>query len=329
MRKQLHQSGLEMLSKCGTQFEFRYIKGIKRPPNAFLICGKATDRAVNTDLDHKIATGELEQESVLLDVARDAVEHDPDKNDIQLDEDEKGRSVQDVLSDTKDKAVRLVKAHHGDVAPIIEPFKTARKFSIDLDKFLRQRATQLHEYAENEVNRWTRKVSHQQAAALNAAAREGTDFVGEQDILEKLADGLVIRDTKTSRKSPNAEEANKSHQLSAYALASHVIDGQLPKAVKLDYLVDLKSGAKTVTLESSRDLEDIRQYLNRIANAVATIRSGNFAPAPNTAWWCDAKWCAYHSMCPYVRNRKTVVLTADLTGKLEESIEKVKLVQIV
>jgi PD-(D/E)XK nuclease superfamily len=305
VRKQLHQSGLEMLSKCGIQFEFRYLKGIKRKPNAFLICGTATDAAVTSDLNHKIETGELEQESVLLDIARDRVENHPEKNEIELEDDETGQSVADVISATKDKAVRLVTAHHARVAPIIQPFATARKFSLNLDRWLRLKAKEIHDQAEKANNRWLEKTQHQQAAYLNAAAREGFDFVGEQDIVEKNDTTLVIRDTKTSKKSPNAEAADQSNQLSAYALASQVLDGKLPDSLKLDYLIDLKKETKTMTLETVRDAEYTQAYLNRLVNGIASIRSGVFVPAPDQAWWCAQKWCAYHGICPHVKHAVT------------------------
>jgi hypothetical protein len=312
IRQQLHQSGLEMLSKCGIQFEFRYLKGIRRKPNAFLLCGTATDRAVTTDLNHKIDTGELEQEDVLLDIARDSIEHNPEKDEIELEEDETAGTV---LSETKDKAVRLVKAHHGNVAPEIKPVQTARKFAINLDRWLRTKGKQTHELAEQSDNSWLKRVLHQQAAYLNAAARDGFDFVGEFDIVERYkkdtmdngSETLVIRDTKTSKKSPSENTAHESNQLSAYALAAKVLDGKLPDAVKLDYLIDLKKETKTMTLESHRDEQDTVAYLNRVVNGITSIRSGVFVPAPDTAWWCSQKWCAYHHLCPHVKHSVTTV----------------------
>lgn len=314
IRKQLHQSGAEMLAKCGIAFEFRYVLGIRRPPSAFLLVGKSVDKGVTTDLDHKIRTGELEQESVILDVVRDAVETDPQKDDIELQDDEAGKSVQQVIGETKDKAVRLVKAHHGVVAPTIRPAQVARKFSIDLDRFLRGRAKDFRQQAEKQGDKHAAKVLDQQARYLNVAARDGVDFVGEMDIVERYAEEtdfvpaerLVIRDTKTSGKSPSANVADESHQLSAYALASQVLDNTLPDAVKLDYLIDLKRETKTMTVESTRTGPDLSAYLNRIVNAVATIESGMFTPAPNAAWWCSAKWCAYHNQCPHVVQKKFV-----------------------
>jgi PD-(D/E)XK nuclease superfamily len=301
VRKQLHQSGLEMLSKCGIQFEFRYLRGMKRRPKSFLICGTATDSAVGTDLDCKIRTGELEQESVILDVARDAVANHPERDNIEPEDDEEGKSNEQILGEVKDKAVRLVTAHHAEIAPIVKPTATHRRFSLNMDKWLRERAKKIHAEAEKMEIKGFQKIVHQQAAYLNAAARDGFDFVGEQDIVENDGTELVIRDVKTSKKSPSEDTAHKSNQLSAYAIASQVLDGKLPHSLKLDYLVDLKKSTKTMTLVTKRDEQQAMSYLNRIVNAIASIRSGIFVPAPDQAWWCDARYCGFHSICPHVR----------------------------
>lgn len=318
-----------MLMKCGVQFEFRYILGKKRPPSSFLICGKATDGAVNMDLDHVIDHKELAQESDLLDKARDVVENYPDKEHIELEKDEIGKSVADVLGDTKDKAVRLVKAHHGNIAPKIQPYATARKFSIDLDGFLRERARFWHQEAEEQSSSRARRVLHEKARLLNVAARNGIDFVGEQDIVERfLAAGaeaeierLTIRDTKTSKKSPNENAAHESDQLTYYSLASSVVDGKIPDAVKLDYLVDLKLSTKTMTLESKRTQDQLDTSLERLAHAVATIESGMFVPAPQQAWWCDERYCGFARECPYYRKTRAISIAKELKGQAGKLVQ--------
>lgn len=322
MRKQLHQSGLDMISRCGEQFRQRYIEGLKRPPNAFLICGTATDKAVGTDLNNKINTGELAQEADILDVARDAVENYPDKEEIELDEDEQGKSVHDIIGETKDKVVRLVRAHHSEVAPKIRPVATNKKFSINIDSFLRAKAKEFRLRSEH-VPKEVAKVLLTQARHLNVAARDGLDFVGEFDIVEQWTnehlivdaqtgtvepkDVSVIRDTKTSRKSPNQDTADTSVQLSAYSAAHHVLYGSVPYAVKLDYLVDLKSGPKTMTLNSKRDVTDVQTFLNRLVAGVIQMQSGLFVPASSLSWFCDKKWCAYWDRCSYVRHTETSI----------------------
>jgi PD-(D/E)XK nuclease superfamily protein len=324
-RKQHHQSSIETLSKCGVLFENVYIKHLRRRPKTFLICGTAVDASVGIDLNHKIDTGELERESVILDIARDSAQK-ADYSDLSPEDEEKGKSVDELRGLTTDKAVRLVKAHHSEIAPEIEPFKVARRFSVNLDRFLRSRAKFLHQQAEMEPLSHARKVMHYQATQMNAAAREGADFVGEQDIVESIGDRLVVRDTKSSKKTPSADLAHESSQLTAYSLASKVLDGKLPDAVKLDYTIDLKRGVKTATLESTRNLDDIDNYLNRLANSIATIRSGMFVPAPDVAWYCSQKMCGFWDTCCYARGRgrTDISLPSDLTGTIEKSLIQIE-----
>jgi hypothetical protein len=324
-RKQIHQSGMETLSKCGIQFSNIYLLHKRRRPKTFLISGTAIDAGVGTDLNHKIDTGDLEKESVVLDVARDSAQK-ADYTDLEPEDEEKGQSIEQIRDSVADKAVRLTKAHHCEIAPDIEPFKVARKFSINLDKFLRSRAKFLHQQAEMETLSHARKVLHYQATQMNAAAREGYDFVGEQDIVESVGERLVIRDTKSSKKTPSADIAHESSQLTAYSLASKVLDGKLPDAVKLDYTIDLKRGVNTTTLESVRNLDDIDNYLSRLANGIATIRSGMFVPAPDVAWYCAEKYCSFWNTCPYARGRgrTDISLPSDLTGTIEKSLIQIE-----
>src|SRR5436853_3694417 len=111
-RRQIHQSSIETLSKCGILFQNVYVEHKRRRPKTFLISGAATDKAVGTDLNHKIDTGELEQESVVLDVARDAA-MTADYDDVEPEDDEVGKPVDDLRGMVADKAVRLARGHHG------------------------------------------------------------------------------------------------------------------------------------------------------------------------------------------------------------------------
>jgi len=328
-RRQLHQSGVEMAAKCGEQFYRRYIRGERRPPKTFLVSGQAVDAGVTYDLNQKISEGELGKDEDVRSAAADYVEHFGYWHDIEREEDEVGKSDDQLRGESKDKAVRLVSAHHKIIAPTITPAPYSQgtlndhvkhPFSVSLDKWLRSRAREVHEEAEHYTG-WLRRVRNAHATALNAAARQGYDFVGERDIVERIEeDGwsrnsiqiFRVRDTKTSKKTPSADIAAHSHQLSAYALASQVIDGKIPDFVALDYLIDLKTGVKAATYQSIRDQEDLDIYLNRIEQTVVSITTGNFAPAPESAWWCDPRYCGYYSTCRYVKNRKLVQITTEL-----------------
>jgi hypothetical protein len=330
-RRQLHQSALNVLNMCGQKFKFRYLEHRKSPSSSYLICGKSVDKAVGYDLNTKILTGDLAREDEILDIARDAVVNDPDAAGITAqDEDETGKSNQQIIDATKDKAVRLVTAHHSLVAPEIKPFRTARRFSISLDKFLRQRAATVHKQAEMADNSWEKRTLHREGEALNAAARQGWDFAGEVDLLEGTpVDGdkekldtskpFKIRDLKTSKKSKNQADVDSDDQLTSYCMSSMVIDGRLPDAVGLDVLVDLKSGVKPQLLSSFRKPEDIDVYLNRIANAVSSIQQGVFVPARETDWWCSSKWCQYAPICPYFKHPRSTFF-GDLSGVADDKL---------
>jgi len=310
-----------MFNRCGMQFGFRYVQGLRRPPSAFMICGTATDKAVNWDLDTKIISGELASLKDIQDLAAEAVDSDNRRDAIELDPEDKaiGKSVPQVLGETKDKAVRLVTIHHSRIAPLIQPWRTSRRFTVNLDGFLRARATLLHREADSsELSPWRRRVMTRQAESLNAAAKEGIDFVGEQDIVEKYETDdhrykyhegespkeiLNVRDTKTSAKRKNQGDADSDDQLTAYAMASMVVDDQLPNNLMFDVLTDtpVKKLTSAETFTTKRTSLDVDIYLNRIANAVGAIQQGIFTPTQQTNWWCSEKYCGYAKICPYFR----------------------------
>jgi hypothetical protein len=322
LRRQIHVSGINMANDCGQRFLFRYILGIKSPPNAFLLVGKSTDESVTCDLNHKIETGELLKREDVLEISAAKFEQERKNEPIELDQEEKkdGKSLDQVLGEAKDKAISLSGLHHDEAAPNIQAVRTRRKFSIDMDAFLRTRARELHASAEAAPDQYAAKLLHSQAQSLNAAARAGVDFVGEQDVQEILRDGdqelLVIRDTKTSGKSPipsymdgnnKAGTADDSEQLTAYAVASHVVDGKLPDKMVLDFLVRTNAAKPTlkyVPTATTRSLDDVQVFLNRFTNLIHAMKTGVFVPANQSWWGCSQRWCGYAAQCPYFKQPK-------------------------
>lgn len=328
LRKQIHVSAINMANDCGQRFLFRYILGIKSPPNAFLLVGKSTDESVTRDLDHKIETGELLKREDVLEISAAKFEEEQKNEPIELDEEEKkeGKLLSDVLGEAKDKAVCLSGLHHDEAAPKIQAVRTRRKFSVDMDAFLRLRAKELHLAAGNAPDKYAAKLLHDQARSLNSAARDGIDFVGEQDIQEKIGDLLIIRDTKTSAKSPvpsfldgndKAGTADDSEQLTAYAVASHVIDGKLPDKMVLDYLVRTnaaKPTVKYVPTVTTRSMDDVQVFLNRFTNLIHAMKTGVFVPANQSWWGCSMRWCGWYDRCPYSKKPKLVQITKGMTN---------------
>jgi len=322
-RKQLHISGVNMLNDCGQRFFYRYVMGIRRPPAAYVLVGKATDEVVSQNLKNKITTGELLPRKEVIELADSEFEFQKNKTPIELDPDERkeGRTLDSVLVDAHDKTLAVVGLHHDQVAPNLLPTEVHRSFSINMDKFLRDRARKLHEQARNAEDPYFQKTLKTQARALNVAASVGMDFAGEYDIVENMTpDFLSIRDTKTSGKSPNKSlmdgsdrpgVADDSDQLTAYACASAVIDGRLPTEMTLDYLIytPKKHDLKYVPTKTSRTMSDVQVFLNRFANAVQAYRTGMFVPAKADWWGCSEKCCGYWDMCPYSKKPKLIQIT--------------------
>lgn len=326
LRKQIHISSVNMLNDCGVRFEFRYVRGIRRPPNAFMHVGTAIDQSVTNDLDHKIETGELLKRSDVLDIAAETLNKVQEKEPIELEDEEKkeGLSIEQVLGEAKDKTVALAGLHHDEAAPGIEATQTRRRFSVNMDAFMRMKAKELYAQVDQMNDPYASRVLSDRARALNAYAREGVDFVGEQDIFEKREGFITIRDTKSSIKSPSKSimdggtqpgTADDSEQLTAYAVASHVVDGKLPDLMVLDYLVRTKAKEPTlkyVPTQTTRTMADVDVFLNRFVNAIHALKTGVFVPANQSWWGCAAKWCGYYSICPYAKQPKLVQITKEV-----------------
>jgi len=331
-REQLHISGVNMLEECGKRFEFRYILGIRRPPAFYVPVGSAVHGSITANLQHKITTKELMKRSDLIDYAATAFERQIDKEKPELDPDDKreGKSYETVKGENKDKSLALSGLHYDEAAPNIQAKSVERRFSIDMDAWLRKRAKALHAQADLEQDPYHAKLLHSEARALNSASRSGLDLAGEQDVVEEiiadpshfplltgtLPTGIVIRDAKTAAKSPTKSLldgsespgiADDSDQLTTYALASLVLDKKLPDLMVLDYLVYTKAkNTKYLATKTTRNMDDINTFLNRFANAVHAYKRGIFVPAKADWWGCSEKYCGYWSMCPYAKRPKLV-----------------------
>ena len=132
------------------------------------------------------------------------------------------------------------------------------------------------------------------AGYIDVQAVAGVDEAGNQ--VEKIID------LKTSAKSPPADKAHKSMQLTAYSLAASVLDGKPISQVELHYVVD--TGRKVFAcdpLVSARTPEDHAHFLRVVERAAEIIEKGAFAPADPDSWACSERFCGYAARCPFFR----------------------------
>jgi hypothetical protein len=117
---------------------------------------------------------------------------------------------------------------------------------------------------------------------------------------------MQIRDCKTTGKSPDAEAADKSLQLTGYIWAEWERSGRsVLKDGALDHLVTLKKSAKAITQETTRKVEDFDRLHRRLALASQTIQAGIFAPCDPGQWCCSPKWCGWWNRCEFGARGRT------------------------
>lgn len=269
-KPQLHVSQMDMLFRCGIQFQRRYgfrfgvwHQEEKVAPGIALGVGSAVDDAVTKNMQHKMDTGKLAEKGAVLETARDTF----DKiwsNGMLLTDDE-ADNTEGTRGAAIDTAVELADLHYEEVAPIIKPVAVQEAFVLELPGY-------------------------------------PFDISGKKDLREEG----TIRDTKTKAQTPPADAA-KSMQMALYSISEKVIRGAYPNSVHLDFLVKTKT--RKVELRSAVPTDDwIKPTLARVESAIKIIeavKAGHqaFSPSPPDHWVCTKKFCGYATTCPFWSGR--------------------------
>jgi RecB family exonuclease len=131
----LSPSRLEMLSKCGMQYYFRYIEGRVVPPGVAMVVGTATHKSVERNLGNKIQTGQLLPQDAVVEAGIDAIKNHWEGEPPALDDDEKEIGEKAVKGRAIDTVATLAKLHHQEFAPKIQPTHVERYFRLELKGF--------------------------------------------------------------------------------------------------------------------------------------------------------------------------------------------------
>jgi len=266
-KPQLHVSQIRRLCLCGEQYRRIHVLGERRPPGAAAHIGTANDRAHKDDLQHKIDAGVLRELTYTNDVVRDSLNALFEEG-VHLVE---GESEKSVKGNAVDRAIRINKVRHEELAPIIKPTALGTKWVAVLEGY-------------------------------------PYDLAGEMDVEDE---DIPVRDLKTSGGYPAHTAADTSMQLDMYALYKHCCGAeQLPMRVALDYVTDVmnKSGPKTTAkvLDSVRSEGHVQSMLARIERVISCLEKGVFLPADPDSWVCCEKWCGFFTDCPYAKGRVQV-----------------------
>lgn len=152
----------------------------------------------------------------------------------------------------------------------------------------------------------------------------GTNLIGFMDVRQA---GDIIRDTKTTGKTPKASIFNDSLQLAGYDYAHRVIHNRPPSQMVLDYLVttktpkyDPRSGVKTE--------EEIQRFLYVANAAISRMNLIYGAWEKNLPvlcepgfYGCSPEWCGYWDIC-HQTFRKQIIVPVEWRLKDEEQRQK-------
>lgn len=122
-------------------------------------------------------------------------------------------------------------------------------------------------------------------------------------------DQCRVTDFKTAARKPPQGDVDTSIQLTVYAAAYHVDNGEDPSEVRLDAVTKTKTPKRHV-LKSRRDRGDYRALVSRVGTMLATIAAFTEAgvepwpAAPIGHWCCSAKFCGYFNSCPHVNSER-------------------------
>jgi len=257
---------------CGQQFAYIYGEGLRLPPGVALIRGRVTADAVEADLVHKLETKKLLELDQVLQVASDGVA-DAFKGEIAIDGDYEDMKLSEAKAVCTQEVQALTREYHEKIAPQINP--TGIELKVE--------AT------------WPNLIP--------------IPYVGVIDVVDS---GVMVRDAKTKRKAPSANDAHESDQLTVYYGLFQTLTGKPPEKLALDFVWRTPAQKKvdSRTLVTERTNEDFNQKLGRSARMIEGVEREVFLPAPRDSWKCSEKWCGFwKDHCPYGRRGRTAPTT--------------------
>jgi len=125
-KKHLSPSQLNMFNRCGAQYYFRYIEGLKLPPKSAMTFGSAVDAGLNHNYFQKIESKKDLKVDAILDAYSTAFDLGKAETEWEKDEDP---------AEIKDEGVVILKKYRKEIAPKIQPFAVQDQLLIEFSDF--------------------------------------------------------------------------------------------------------------------------------------------------------------------------------------------------
>jgi len=215
-------SQIRMFRRCPQQYKFRYIDGLKIPPAGAVTLGKSIHKGIEYNFSQKIKS----HQDLPLDDVFDA--YSTAFESLRYDTDWKDEKPGEV----KDDGYSLLKVHHTQKAPQVQPVAVEKKIEIPFENV---------DYT----------------------------FLGYLDVIDEKG---KILDTKTASRTPPEDQIKRDEQLTAYALLYRVEYGKEEAGIELDFLVRTKRPKLVVLegWRTQADIDLFLEEVGKIYQAIKT-----------------------------------------------------------
>jgi hypothetical protein len=120
-----------MLSRCGLQYEYRYVMNVVEPPGVAMLRGRAVHKAAEHTLRQKMRSGRTLTHDEIADAARDAIRAEWAQG-FRLDEEEAEAGVEATKARAEESTIAMALHYNLTVAPISNPVHVERRFLLEL-----------------------------------------------------------------------------------------------------------------------------------------------------------------------------------------------------
>jgi len=258
----LRQSSILTFLDCQVRYYFRWIEGIKRPPNSALAFGSSFHKTADYNYAQKRETHEDRPTKELQDYF--ASNFSERAEEVEWTPEEQAQKIKHVRGQLIDKGKDCVAVYQQIVAPTVQPVSSEEPIRIAFDG----------DYPYDLMT-------------------EGIDLIAEP---------AWIVDSKTAGKSPPASQAERSLQLTLYSLMYRVSKKQVETGLRLDHVVKTKTPkiVQQETQRTDAQLKTALNLIGRVVlNIEHAKQTGAFVPADPQWWGCSESWCGYWHICEF------------------------------
>ena len=287
VKQQLHQSHLQVLYRCGEKFRRTIIENEREPATIPLVVGTATHATIARNLTNKIKKGTLLTKEAVQDLSRDDFLYGWKNTEIVLNDEEKSQGLSMTRDHAQDQTIKLVTAHHYEIANLIKPKAVERKWVLEAKDY-----------------------DYNLSGMIDVD--EGN---GIRDTKTKK--------TNTGQREVDTSEQYTIYALAKYLIdgrmPDYVIQDNVLKPTK-------RRDAYCVSYRSTRTKEDFKVVMRRFDQACRIIKAGIYTPANPFDWWCSANFCGFaaNGTCPYFNSKARKPITNPIISGKEGAKDYVR-----